>query len=161
MMAPRDPLAFLDAETPQRKTLLLLLALIRKQGGEVSLSLDDLTAIEDGASYHKYPSDTGVGIVLRYARKGAEAYFLSAAATEDKPSTRDASRSTVRAVTPRSPLDEDQLSPSPQPARHSVHNDVDLALREEEMAQRARTAMEQRVTQARREAGAMPWRTKQ
>lgn len=151
-MAPRDPLAFLDAETPQRKTLLLLLALIRKQGGEVELTLDDLTAIEDGASYHKYPSDKGPGVVLRYARKGAEAMFLSP--TEEQPSTPIRRPSTRSSLIPSSMAEE-----SPSPPRHAIHDDVDLALREEEMAARSQTSQRQRLQQARAEAGAMPWRT--
>jgi hypothetical protein len=149
----RDPLAFLDDESPQRKTLLLLLALIRKQGGEVELTLDDLTAIEDGASYHKYPGDKGTSIVLRYARKGAEAYFLT-----EEPSRPEKSRSTVRTVIPRPQQAEDQSLPSMP--RHAVHDDVDLALREEEMAQRAQNAQRERLRQAKAEAGVMPWTTR-
>src|SRR6201993_4652899 len=114
-MSPRNPFAFLDDETPQRKTLLLLLAILHKQGGEVSLSIADLTAIEDGASFHKYPDDTGTSLVLRFARKGAEAYFL-APAGEVESSTQPKSRSTLRP-----PAD----ASSPTPPRHAVHADVD------------------------------------
>jgi hypothetical protein len=148
-MSPRDPFAFLDFETPQRKTLILLLAILRKSGGEITLSLDDLTAIDDGASFHKYPSDTGTSLVLRFARKGAEAYFLTA--TEDQ-----SSKPTISRVSTRSVADPQSQTPS----RHAVHDDIDLAMREEEMAQRAQTAQADRLRQARAEAGAMPWRTR-
>jgi len=143
----RNPFAFLDNESRERTLLLLLLALIRKQGGEVSLDLTDLTSIEDGASFHKYPDDTGTHLVLRFARKGAEAYFLTA--TEDSPSTptRQVSKSRVA-----------DSSPSPSTPRHAIHDDVDLALREEEMASRAQKAQQDRLREARAQAGAMPWR---
>jgi hypothetical protein len=36
---------------------------------------------------------------------------------------------------------------------------MDLAMREEEMAQRAQTAQQEHLRQARADAGAMPWRT--
>jgi hypothetical protein len=146
-VSPRNPFAFLDDETPQRKTLLLLLAILHKHGDTVELSLADLTAIEDGASFHKYPDDTGTSLVLRFARKGAEAYFLSA--TEESPSK---PRTTSRATPPL-----DTQSPAPPP-RHAIHDDMDLAMREEEMATRSETAQRERLRQARAEAGAMPWR---
>jgi hypothetical protein len=146
----RDPFAFLDEESPQRKTLLLLLALLRKQpDGQVELSLEDLTAIEDGASFHKYPSDTGTRLVLRFARRGAEAYFLSP--QESQSSTPAKSRSTARIVQPPNPESE-------PPVRHAIHDDIDLALREDEMAARAKAAQQERLRKARAEAGAMPWR---
>lgn len=143
----RNPFAFLDSESKDRTLLLLLLALIRKSGGEVTLDLADLTSIEDGASFHKYPDDTGTHLVLRFARRGAEAYFL----TEEAPSQPTRPRSG------RTP--ESAASPSPTSARHAVHDDVDLALREEEMASRAQRSQQERLRQARAEAGAMPWRT--
>ena len=147
-MSPRNAFAFLDAESKDRTLLLLLLALIRKQGGEVSLSLADLTAIEDGASFHKYPDDTGTSLVLRFARKGAEAIFLSP--MEDQPSK--------PTISPRAQaMRSSEASAVP---RHAVHDDIDLAMREEEMAQRAQTAQQERLRQARAEAGAMPWRTR-
>lgn len=147
----RDPLAFLDDESPQRKTLLLLLALIRKQGGEVELTLDDLTAIEDGASYHKYPGDKGTSIVLRYARKGAEATFLTALGDQSSTTPKYRTKPTI-------PPPAVDLT-SPTSSRHAIHDDVDLALREEEMAQRASNVQKERLRQARAEAGVMPWRT--
>src|ERR1700688_4958139 len=115
-MSPRNPFAFLDDEPPQRKTLLLLLAILHKHGDTVELSLADLTAIEDGASFHKYPDDTGTYLVLRFARKGAEAYFLSA--TEESPS-QTKPRSTIRGTTPRS-------TEEPSGPRHAIHDDMDL-----------------------------------
>lgn len=154
-MTPRDPFAFLDAEPPQRRVLILLLAILRKQGGELSLSLDDLTAIDDGSSFHKFPDDKGTSLVLRFARRGAEAIFLSPTAEEP---------SQTRPRTIRSPQgstsDRQESSPSLQPPRHAVHDDIDLAMREEEMAQRAHSAQQERLRQARAEAGAMPWRTR-
>lgn len=151
-MATRDPFAFLDDETPQRKTLLLLLALLKKQGGEVELELSDLTSIEDGASFHKYPSDTGTRLVLRFARKGAEAYFLS-----ETPSTPEKSRLTAPARTPRPSQGEEASSPS----RHAIHDDIALAMREEEMATRAESHRREEMRKARAEAGVMPWTTRQ
>ncbi|SRR6266704_3202874 len=152
-MSPRDPFAFLDAETPQRKTLILLLAILRKQGGEVSLTLEDLTAIDDGASFHKYPDDKGTSLVLRFARRGAEAYFLTATEETSQPKPKIYSRVTRQTDTP---------SPGEIPTpRHAVHDDMDLAMREEEMATRAQAQQRQRLNQARAEAGAMPWRTTQ
>lgn len=151
-MTPRNPFAFLDDESPARKTLLLLLAILRKSGGEVTLSLDDITAIDDGSSFHKFPSDSGTSLVLRFARRGAEAYFLTA--TEEQPSPTTPIRSRLRPQ-PQSPAPE--LSTSP---RHSIHDDMDLAMREEEMAERARSAQDQRLRQARADSGAMPWRTR-
>jgi hypothetical protein len=145
----RNPFAFLDSESRERTLLLLLLALIRKQGGEVSLDLTDLTSIEDGASFHKYPDDTGTHLVLRFARKGAEAYFLGA---EEQPS-QTKPRTIAKIVKPYS------AEESPSSARHAIHDDVDLALREEEMASRAQAAQQDRLRQARADAGAMPWRT--
>src|ERR1700733_12387146 len=147
-MSPRNTFAFLDAESKDRTLLLLLLALIRKQGGEVSLSLADLTAIEDGASFHKYPDDTGTSLVLRFARKGAEAYFLSATGDEPSQTKPRPSRSPQTSVESSSP-----------PPRHAIHDDMDLAMREEEMATRSELAQRERLRQARAEAGAMPWRT--
>lgn len=151
-MAPRDPFAFLDAESPQRRTLILLLALIRKSGGEVTLTLDDLTSIEDGASFHKYPDDKSTSLVLRYARRGAEAYFLTA--TEEQPSPKRSIN--VSARQPDTTLQNTSL----ETPRHAIHNDIDLALREDEMAQRAQAAQNRRLQQARAEAGAVPWRTR-
>jgi hypothetical protein len=158
-MATRNPFAFLDSESKDRTLLLLLLALIRKQGGEVTLSLEDLTAVEDGASFHKYPDDRGTSLVLRYARRGAEAYFLTA--SEESSSTPAKSRSTARPATARPQPDEAPSSPDlpPPPPRHSVHSDVDLALREEEMAEHARAVQQERLRQARAESGTLPWRT--
>jgi hypothetical protein len=147
-MTPRDPFAFLDNETAQRRVLILLLAILRKQGGELSLSLDDLTAIDDGASFHKLPDDKGTSLVLRFARRGAEAIFLSP--MEDQPSK--------PTISPRAQaMRSSEASAVP---RHAVHDDIDLAMREEEMAQRASTAQRERLRQARAEAGAMPWRTR-
>ena len=143
----RNPFSFLDEETPQRRTLILLLALIRKQGGEVTLSLDDLTSIDDGSSFHKFPDDKGTSLVLRFARRGAEAYFLTANEEISSPT-----KSRTRQVREPEPL-----SPT---LRHAVHDDVDLALREEEMAQRAESAQRDRLRQARAEAGGLPWRTR-
>ena len=153
-MAQRNPFAFLDDESPNRRIMLLLLALIRKSGGSVSLSLDDITSVEDGASFHKEPDDKGTSLVLRFARRGAEAYFLPA--TED-PSQIKPSRLAQRSSSQSSPTGDTLLPSSP---RHAVHDDLDLAMREEEMAQRSQTAQRERLQQARADAGEMPWRTK-
>ena len=151
-MAQRNPFAFLDEESPNRRIMLLLLAIIKKSGGSVSLSLEDITSVEDGASFHKEPDDKGTSLVLRFARRGAEAYFLSP--TEDKPLP-PKQKSSVQ----RSQMEEASEFPSAT-KRHAVHDDLDLAMREEEMAQRSQTAQRERLQQARADAGAMPWRTK-
>jgi len=143
----RNPFDFLDSGSRERTLLLLLLAIIRKQGGELELSVTDLTSVSDGDSFLKYPSDTGASLVLRYARKGAEAYFLA----EDLPSPPSQPHSNRRPQNPQPPADL---------PRHAIHDDVDLALREEEMMARATEAQRLRTEQARRESGAMPWRTR-
>lgn len=150
-MSPRNPFAFLDDETPQRRTLILLLAILRKQGGDITLTVDDLAAIEDGASFHKFLDDSSTSLVLRFARRGAEAYFLTANEETSSP-TRSRTRSQSTQV--REP------EPSSPTLRHAVHDDVDLALREEEMATRAESAQRNRLRQARAESGGMPWRTR-
>ena len=145
-MPPRNPFAFLDAESPERRILLLLLAILNKQPeGTITLTLSDLTAIEDGASFHKYPDDTSTLLVLRFARRGAEAVFLRPGEAEPSPTI---SRRPVKLEEP----------PSSTP-RHAIHDDIDLALREEEMAQRAKQMAAQRLREARAAAGAVPWRT--
>jgi len=144
----RNPFAFLDNESRDRTLLLLLLAILHKQGDTIELDLSDLTAIEDGASFHKYPSDSGTKLVLRFARKGAEAYFLTG-----EESSQAKSQPKVRAFVPR---------PADQPSsRHAVHDDIDLAMREEEMATRAENARLEQLRKARAEAGVMPWTTRQ
>lgn len=145
----RNPFAFLDSESKDRTLLLLLLAILHKQGDSIELDLSDLTAIEDGASFHKYPSDSGTKLVLRYARKGAEAFFLPPEGEASPKSPR------VRTVIPRT---EESLPLTP---RHAIHDDVDLALREEEMAARSEDAQRRRRNQARAESGALPWTNRQ
>jgi hypothetical protein len=149
----RNPFAFLDSESKDRTLLLLLLSILHKQGDTITLDLADLTSIEDGSSFHKYPSDTGTSLVLRFARKGAEAYFLPA---EDATSTTKSS-SRLRSMVPSRSVPAEESSP----ARHAIHDDVDLALREEEMASRAESAQRERMRKARAEAGALPWTTRQ
>ena len=144
----RNPFSFLDSESPERRILLLLLAILHKQGDSITLTLSDLTAIEDGASFHKYPDDTSTSLVLRFARRGAEAVFL-------RPGEADLSTTTPRRPARSIPSIEEP------PPRHAIHDDIDLALREEEMAQRAKAQAAERLRQARAEAGAMPWRTRQ
>lgn len=158
-MSPRNPFAFLDSESRERTLLLLLLAIIRKSGGELTIDLTDLTSIEDGASFHKFPDDTGTRLMLRYARRGAEAYYLPA--TEDRPSQPTPRPTRTQATVSSLPPTTSPSEPSPTPPtpRHSIHDDMDLALREDEMATRARSAQQERLRQARAQAGVMPWRT--
>lgn len=139
----RNPFSFLDDGPKDRTLLLLLLAMIKKNGGEVTLDLTDLTSIENGASFHKYPDDSGAHLVLRYARKGAEAFFLTETETSNP-----TPQSRPRPVQPQSM------------PRHALLDDVDLALREEEMAERAQRIQQERLRQARSESGSLPWRTK-
>jgi hypothetical protein len=155
---PRNPFAFLDDGTKDRTLMLLLLAILRKQGGELILDLTDLTSIEDGASFHKYPDDTGSRLVLRYARRGAEAFFLRDADSDltSRPTT--TTRRPASASSPPPP----PLSPSAEslpstPLRHALHDDVDLALRESQMAEHAERAQRERLRQAREQSGALPW----
>jgi hypothetical protein len=180
----RNPFDFLDAGSSERTLLVLLLALIRKSGGELELSIPDLTAINEGDSFVKYPSDSGTSLVLRFARKGAEAYFLAEApsASTNPSSTRSTvvtKRSTPLPSRPSpatwgmtSPMDPSTaplnqpseastpptIEPRPLP-RHAMHTDLDDALLEEEMAQRAAQAARRRQQQARAESGTLPWRT--
>lgn len=141
----RDPFSFLQSESPERVRLLLLLALVKKQGGEVSLSLQDLTSIDDGAGLFRRTSDKGDELVLCFARKGAEAYFLVEPSSTPEPKPR------LRTVQP--------TTETPMP-RRSVHNDLDLALLEEQQAERMQDLQSHQDRQARREAGAMPWVTR-
>jgi hypothetical protein len=162
----RNPFEFLDAGSRERTLLVLLLALIRKAGGELELSIPDLVGISDGDSFIKYPADTGTTLVLRYARKGAEAYFLS-----EQPSTTSNPSSTRSPAGTRTPTPP-QIHPSPatwpttsptdpstSPPRHAVHDDLNLALLEEEISQRASAAARRRQQAARAESGTLPWRT--
>ena len=148
----RNPFDFLDSGSRERTLLLLLLALIRKQGGEVELSVTDLTSVGDGDSFLKYPADNGASLVLRFARRGAEAYFLA----EEQSSTPVKSRSTPRTATPPAPADE---APLPSP-RHAIHDDLDLALQEEQMAEKAARLQRDRLNRERAASGALPWRTR-
>lgn len=148
---PRSPFEFLDSGTPERKLLLLLLAIIRKAGGQMELSLEDLTAVSEGDSFWKYPADSGSSLMLRFARKGAEAYFLAET---------DASE-TKRTVPPKAqaiPAPQPGVSQPPPPPRHALHDDLDYALREEEMARVAAEATRKRNREARAESGVVPWR---
>lgn len=147
----RNPFEFLDSGSLKRTLLHLLIAIVRKQG-EIELTLEDLTAVSDGDSLWKYyPADTGTRLVLRFARKGAEAYFLTA----------DSDLSETRQTFPN------RTAPAPQPGasqplpapRHAIHDDLDYALREEDMARHAAEVARQRNREARAEAGTLPWRT--
>ena len=151
----RNPFEFLDSGSRERTLLHLLLAIIRKSGGELELTLEDLTAVSDGDSFWKYPADTGSRLVLRFARKGAEAYFLAESDLSE----------TKRTIPPRTqatPAPQPGASPPPSPSpspRHAMHDDLDYALREEEMARQAAEAARRRTRQAQAEAGTLPWRT--
>lgn len=144
---PRDPFQFLKDLPPAKRITLLLLAAIKQAGGQITLSLQDVTSVEDGSGLFNSIDDTGTSLVLRFARRGAEAYFVS---DDDPPSPPRPSRSVSR-----TPIVDD----SPAPPRHSVHSDMDLAMKEEEMIQRQKMAAQERLRQARAEAGAVPWRT--
>ena len=147
----RNLFEFVDASSREGTLLVLLLALIRKSGGELELSLQDLTAIDPGDCFVKYPGDSGTTLVLRFARKGAEAYFLK----ESEPST----RSNPLPMRVKSSEDSQPVTPTPPQHRAVVHDNLDLALREEEMAMRAAAVAKQRQQTARAESGALPWRT--
>jgi hypothetical protein len=146
---PRNPFDFLDSATRERVLLHLLLALIKKNNGEIELSLADLTAIQDGDGFIKQPSDTDSSLVLRFARRGAEVYFLS----DSEPSRRPSKTVIVQQPDPDQPL-----LPYP-PARRAVHSEMDLALMEEERAAKAAAAAKNRLNEARAQAGSLPWRT--
>jgi hypothetical protein len=154
---PRNPFAFLDDGTKDRTLMLLLLAILRKQGGELILDLADLTLVDEGASFYKYIDDTGMRLMLRYARRGAEAFFLRDA---------DSDLSSRPTTTTRRPASASSLPPPPSPSaeslpstplRHALHDDVDLALRESQMAEHAERAQRERLRQAREQSGALPW----
>lgn len=149
-----NPFEFVDSGSRERTLLHLLLAILRKSGGELKLSLEDLTAVADGDSMWKYPADTETSLVLRFARKGAEAYFLADAESSE----------TKKPFPPRTQIPAAQPAASQPPllltpARHAVHTDLDYALREEQMAQDAAAAARERNRQARSQSGALPWRT--
>lgn len=139
----RDPFAFLATESRDRLLLILLQAVVKKQGGELSLSLTDVTAIDDGAGLFRKTSDDGTSLVLSFARKGAEAYFLAEGESSPQPTSR---KPPIRNSIPR---------------RSVVHDDLDLALLEEERM--SSTAEHQRKAdiESRRQSGAMPWVTRQ
>jgi hypothetical protein len=148
----RNPFAFLATLTKEDQLLTILQAVIKTQGGEIRLAVSDLTDPDTGDALFQYPSDKGDELVVRFARKGATAYFKP----EEPSSTPERSTSRARVVTPRQqPEEEAQSRP-----RHSVHSDLDLALMEEEreqkMAQKAREADLQR----RAESGVYPWETR-
>lgn len=150
----RNPFDFLDAGTKERTLLMIVLALIKRSGGELELKLEDLTSISDGDGFMKHPSDTNTSLVLRFARRGAEVFFLT-----EEPSTPVKSRSTARMpIALPAPVDAEVSTPSPI-RRHSLHDDLDLALREEDMARAQAAAQKQRMTEARAASGALPWRT--
>jgi hypothetical protein len=153
---PRNPFAFLDDGSKDRTLMLLLLAILRKQGGELILDLTDLTSIDDGASFHKYPDDTGSRLVLRYARRGAEAFFLRDADSDltSRPTTTTRRPPSASSLPPPSPSAE---SLPLTPLRHALHDDVDLALRESQMAEHAERTQRERLRQAREQSGALPW----
>lgn len=145
-MMARDPFQFLKDLPPAKRITLLLLACIKQAGGQITLSLQDVTSVEDGSGVFNSVDDTGTNLVLRFARRGAEAYFVS----DDEP--------TSPPRPSRSPSRTPTVEESPAP-RHSVHSDMDLAMREEEMLQHQRAVAQEKLRQARAEAGAMPWRT--
>jgi hypothetical protein len=173
----RNPFDFLDQGSRERTLLVLLLALIRKSGGELELTIPDLVGISDGDSFIKYPADTGTSLVLRYARKGAEAFFLTEQPSPNSPSSQRSTQATRTSTPPQplpSPATWDTTSPtdpstvpsdreSPpsasSPARHAMHEDLNYSLLEEEMAQRSAAAQRRRNQQARAAEGALPWRT--
>jgi hypothetical protein len=156
----RNPFEFLDQGSRERVLLVLLLALIRKGGGELELSIQDLTAINEGDSFIKYPADSGTSLVLRFARKGAEAYFLSETTSTTASSPSPRSSSSMRPMPPDSlPPPSQTLPPSSLPSRHAVHDDLDYALREEEIAARTAAAAKRRLDQAKAQAQTLPWRT--
>jgi hypothetical protein len=146
----RNPFAFLATLTKEDALLTLLQAAVKKSGGEIRLQVAELTELDTGDALLQYPSDKGDELVVRFARKGATAYFKP----EETSSTPEKSR--VRAVIPRQ--QEEPLSRSP--IRHSVHDDLELALMEEErekiMSKRAR----EQELQRRAESGVYPWETR-
>ncbi len=145
----RDPFAFLQNESRDRLLLLLLQAIVKKQGGEITLDLTDITSIEDGSALMRKVRDDGTSIVLSFARKGAEAYFL----TEAAPSQPTTSRG--RIVSPQAQPQQ------PEPRRSVVHDDLDLAMMEEERMASAAERQRRADLESRRQSGVMPWTTRQ
>jgi len=149
---PRNPFAFLDTESKDRLLLLLLQVLVKREpSGQVEIDLTEITSLSEGDSLLKYPSDKGDKLVLRFAKKGAEAFFLP----DGETSRPEKSRSTVRPAMPRTPMEGEPSYP-----RHAIHDDVDLALREEEMAATAQASQKERLKRARAEAGLYPWQNR-
>lgn len=135
----RNPFQFLDGESESRRLLLLLEAIIRKQGGEIRLSIGDVTSIEDGSCVFR--SVSGDELVLRFAEK-AEAIFLLEG--EPRQTRQNLTRQSVQPLQPSN--------------RHAIHDDIAMALKEEELANRLQSIQKERLQRARAEAGAMPWR---
>lgn len=154
----RSPFEFLDSNSKERTLLLLLLAIVKKQGGELELSLADLTAVADGDCFIRYPGDTGTSLMLRFARRGAEVYFLTeAASSATKPYRPLPAEPKISEVKTENLLDPNL--PLSLPSRHSVQSDQGWALREQEMAEHAAAISKQRMNEARAKSGALPWRT--
>lgn len=147
---PRNLFAFLESESRDRRNILFLAALVKRQGGSVSITATELTDIEDGAGVFINRGDKPDELVLSFARKGAEAYFLA----EGQPST-SPTPSRVRAVIPNRDLTQPS-QPSPQ-SRHYVPSDLELAMMEEERNERQSERMSEVERQALREAGLLPW----
>jgi hypothetical protein len=102
----RNLFAFIESESRERRNILFLAALIRRNGGSVTLTASELTEIDDGAGVFINRGDKPDELVLCFARKGAEAYFLAEQPSSPEPKTR----------TRPSPL----AQPS-SPQRNSVH----------------------------------------
>lgn len=146
----RDPFAFLGDLSRDAVLLTILQAVIKKSGGEVRLEPADLMAIDPGDAMLKYLSDKGDELIVRFARKGAEAYFVP----EDSSSKTEKSRSNRIAMPRQETVDVEQ------PSRHAVHDDLDLALREEQIINRSNAAQKKRVQEARAQSGMPPWTTR-
>lgn len=143
---PRNLFAFLESESRERRNILFLAALIKRNGGSVVISATELTDIDDGAGVFINRGDKPDELVLSFARKGAEAYFLA----EGQQSTPPTSR--TRVITPRVPSD-----PSSSPRRSHVPTDLELALMEEERNERRSERTSEVERKAAAEAGLLPW----
>jgi hypothetical protein len=150
----RNPFAFLATLTKEDQLLTILQAVIKKQGGEVRLAVADLTDPDTGDALFQYPSDNGAELVVRFARKGATAYFKP-----EEPLSEPRLNPKIRQPV-RSPSLEIDQNLERSPVRHSVHSDLDLALLEEEREQKMAARAREADLARRAETGVYPWETR-
>src|SRR5690348_11682510 len=114
----------------ERYLLNILVAIVKKSGGEVSLTSHDILKASS-CSLTKTPSEKLDALILRTSPAGAELYFVPEApsTTDSIPTPRTKTRPQPTSVSTQSE------TPDPEPVPHRQLSDLDLYLREQEMAQ--------------------------